>query len=155
MILGALGPYPERINTFLEDGHQVWYVSTEEPLRSSYPGLIGRCHLWDLAVDPSDAVHRLIDLIVHLYGMFRRMRADGRMMDSEDVRDRYRDLALSNYLHLHDSVPPGRFVEEWSLIFLSPIQFIETRYHRPIRFAGRLRRAGMGSDDVAHCQDTD
>jgi hypothetical protein len=252
MILGALGPYPERIKTFVEDGHQVWYISTEELPRSSYPGLMGRCHLWDLADDPGDTVHRLIDLIVtqhiqavysllnvwdgsncptatlllrgcpvpvirhykehyltpseeervciekskgvifinresqeyfegiyrlptrtacldadlipnrflrgrmqrkhstldkqvhlliagtattdggrydyreairdlaecgahvHLYGMFRRMRADGRMMNSDDVRDEYRDLAPSNYLHLHDPVPPARFVEEWS-----------------------------------------
>jgi hypothetical protein len=252
MILGALGPYPERINTFLEGGHQVWHVSTEELPRVNYPATIGRCHLWDLADDPGDAVHRLIDLIlahniqavysllnvwdgsnsptatlllrgcpvpvvrhykehyltpseeervcieqstgvifinresleyfegiyrlparttcldadlipirylrgilqpklskrdkqaqlliagtatvdggrydyrdmikdltecgahVHLYGMFRRMRADGRMIDSEDVRDDYRGLAPSNYLHLHDPVPPARFVEEWS-----------------------------------------
>jgi len=35
LMLGALGPYPERVRTFLECQHQLWYVSTlpsPEPL---------------------------------------------------------------------------------------------------------------------------
>lgn len=29
LILGALGPYPERVRRFLEDGQAVWYLTTE------------------------------------------------------------------------------------------------------------------------------
>lgn len=42
------------------------------------------------------------------------------------------------------------FSENRRLMFLSAIQFIETRYCGPIGFPGRQRRACMCSDDVAH-----
>ena len=29
LILGALGPYPERVRAFLEEEHPLWYVSTD------------------------------------------------------------------------------------------------------------------------------
>jgi hypothetical protein len=29
LILGALGPYPERVKSFIDDGHRVWYACTE------------------------------------------------------------------------------------------------------------------------------
>jgi hypothetical protein len=252
LILGSLGPYPERVATFVEGGHHVWYVSTEMLPDAQKLAGVTACHLWDLAAAPEEAVERLIDLIraeridavysllnvwdgsntptalllrrgcpvpvirhykehylapsedericmeqsagvifinpesrdwfagvyrlpertacldadllprrylrgepqpklsardhrphlliagtvtddggrydyrdlireitdarahVHLYGMFRRMRGDGRMMKSEEVEAVYRGVASSEYLHIHAPIPPERFVEAWS-----------------------------------------
>ncbi len=29
LVLGALGPYPERMAAFTRDGHPLWHLSTE------------------------------------------------------------------------------------------------------------------------------
>ncbi|HUS13522.1 MAG TPA: hypothetical protein VM536_00710 [Chloroflexia bacterium] len=31
LLLGALGPYPERLSSFIADGHQIWWVNTLPP----------------------------------------------------------------------------------------------------------------------------
>ncbi len=53
---------------------------------------------------------------VHLYGLFRRLYpAEGWLLPSDEVKGLYRELAsTSPYLHVHEPVPPARFVEEWS-----------------------------------------
>ena len=53
---------------------------------------------------------------VHLYGQFRRLDpTTGWLLDSVDVEAAYRALAgEGDYLHIHPTIPPTRFVEEWS-----------------------------------------
>lgn len=64
LILGALGPYPERVRSFIEDGHQVWYISTEFlPPAEKIAGVAFATHVWDLAPATKDAVEELIRLI--------------------------------------------------------------------------------------------
>ena len=62
LVLGFLGPYPERLTTFVEDGQQVWYVSTLPP--ATVPGLHTQSY-WDLATqrENQDGIAQLIDLI--------------------------------------------------------------------------------------------
>lgn len=254
LILGSLGPYPERIRSFIEDGHQVWYVSTEFlPAAEQIAGVAFASHVWDFADATEDAVGGVMKLIeaerieivysllnvwdgsnhvtakllergspipvvrhykehylastedertclersagvifineeahdyfckvyrlprrtacldadllprrylqgslqrklsasdgrphlliagtvtddggrydyrlligeltnlgahVHLYGQFRRMRSDGRMLSTPEVEAAYRALQYSaGRLHFHVPIPPVRFVEEWS-----------------------------------------
>ena len=63
LILGALGPYPERVSTFIEDGHEIWYVSTEFLPSAEKLAGVTACTLWDLAAAPADAIERLVKLI--------------------------------------------------------------------------------------------
>jgi hypothetical protein len=63
LLLGALGPYPERLHSFVEEGHQVWFVSTLFlPPQEQLHG-VKACHLWDLGAAPTDAVEKLAQLI--------------------------------------------------------------------------------------------
>jgi hypothetical protein len=63
LILGALGPYPERVRAFLEEGHPLWYVSTGSLAPApEIPG-IPAFAFSDLAAAPEDAVERLVRLI--------------------------------------------------------------------------------------------
>jgi hypothetical protein len=61
LMLGALGPYPERVHTFLERQHQLWYVSTlpsPEPLNGV------TTYEWQaLAANAEQATERLVELI--------------------------------------------------------------------------------------------
>jgi hypothetical protein len=63
LILGALGPYPERLHTFVEEGHQVWFVSTSFLPPAEQLSGVRACHLWDLSAAPVDAVEKLSALI--------------------------------------------------------------------------------------------
>lgn len=65
LILGALGPYPERLRTFVEEGHDVWFVSTVFLPPAEMLCGVKACHLWDFGAAPSDAVEELNALIQH------------------------------------------------------------------------------------------
>jgi hypothetical protein len=61
LILGALGPYPERVRTFLNHQHQLWYVST---LGSPAPLAGVTTYSWhELAASAEQATVRLLELI--------------------------------------------------------------------------------------------
>jgi hypothetical protein len=63
LVLGAPGPYPERLRTFRAAGHHLWWVSTLLlPPPEQLTGVTA-CHLWDLARTPEAAVERLVELI--------------------------------------------------------------------------------------------
>jgi hypothetical protein len=63
LVLGAPGPYPERLHTFRDAGHHLWWVSTLQlPPPAQRTGITAG-HLWDLARAPEDAVERLVELI--------------------------------------------------------------------------------------------
>ena len=52
---------------------------------------------------------------VHLYARYSRLQPSGRLAEDQSVRAEYRALAAeSPRVHLHATIPPTRFVEEWS-----------------------------------------
>src|SRR4028118_1310959 len=63
LILGAVGPYPERLHTFVEEGHEVWFVSTIFLPPAEQLSGVRACHLWDFGAAPDDAIEKLIALI--------------------------------------------------------------------------------------------
>jgi hypothetical protein len=66
--------------------------------------------------DYRELIRELTDAGVelHLYGQFRRLAVGGQLHDAGDVRAAYQGLTASGRLHLHEPIPPGRFVGEWS-----------------------------------------
>jgi hypothetical protein len=65
LLLGGLGQYPERVSTFLQAGHQLWYASTH-PHDQYLPGMrryldgVAAFDLYTVADDPVVWVQRLI-----------------------------------------------------------------------------------------------
>ena len=51
---------------------------------------------------------------VHIYGLFRRLQADGQLHDAPAVEASYHSVATPEYLHVHAPIAPARFAEEWS-----------------------------------------
>ena len=52
---------------------------------------------------------------VHLYARYSRLQPSGWLAEDRSVRAEYRALAAeSPRVHLHATIPPTRFVEEWS-----------------------------------------
>jgi hypothetical protein len=63
LLLGAPGPYPERLHIFRDAGYHLWWISTLLlPPTGPVPG-VHACHLWDLARAPEETVERLVELI--------------------------------------------------------------------------------------------
>src|SRR5215212_3002122 len=62
LMLGALGPYPERVSTFLDHQHQLWYVSTV-PLPPEQLVGVTACSLPALTTSAEPATRRILDLI--------------------------------------------------------------------------------------------
>jgi hypothetical protein len=63
LILGALGPYPERLHAFVEEGHEVWFVSTIFLPPTEHLSGVTACHIWELGTAPDDVVDKLNALI--------------------------------------------------------------------------------------------
>ncbi len=65
LILGSLGPYPERITTFTQEGHQIWYVCTEQFIPPTVYSLnIRTSHFQEPGTSLSDAVAQLVQTIL-------------------------------------------------------------------------------------------
>ena len=62
-MLDAPGPYPERLHTFRDAGHHLWWISTLLLPPTGQVAGVNACHLWDLARAPEEAVERLVELI--------------------------------------------------------------------------------------------
>jgi hypothetical protein len=63
LMLGAPGPYPERLQTFRDAGHHLWWISTLLLPPTGPVAGVNACHLWDLARAPEEAIERLVELI--------------------------------------------------------------------------------------------
>lgn len=64
LILGSLGPYPERVKSFIADGHRLWYVSTELLPPPEQITDVTAYTLWDLnAATKTEAPESLVRLI--------------------------------------------------------------------------------------------
>jgi hypothetical protein len=63
LVLGALGPYPERLYHFMVAGHQLWFVSTLALLPQERLEGVPTQTLWDLSADAPVALEKLVELI--------------------------------------------------------------------------------------------
>jgi hypothetical protein len=51
---------------------------------------------------------------VHLYALFKELTKTGQLSISNAAEAAYHDVGRPGYLHFHQTIPPERFVEEWS-----------------------------------------
>src|SRR5688500_518114 len=75
LILGGLGPYPERLTTFLEQGHQLWYACTH--YLPAVREQIREVPAFGLDAETGDGIPQLVDLIQseHIDGVYSLLNA--------------------------------------------------------------------------------